>query len=441
MSGSFEQAAGHGRAGQAGGLGKAAVGAVVLSAAGTACGQDALQNALAIEPFLASSGNSELNNDRPHLGPVGLELGAYAGLELNDNVNSSQLNPQSDLLLRGGLSIGLGCQLTAQSDLRFSSDIGYVHYLNHPVYDHLEVAPNSALAWNIGLQDGTISIFDQFAYSQQVLAESAISGLAYFPRFNNTIGTEVSWQPGRWILDLGYSHEDTLSSSTQFRYLNSSSELFFSRGGWLVGAASQAGIEASGGLTRYEVSTQNNNSSVSAGPYLDLELTRAVHAALRGGAVFYLFDSAPLNRQGNQLNSYYLGLRVSHQFTDFLSHKIDVQRNVRQGLNQGSSFIEQFTASYSINYSLTSNISLQGGFSYEQGTQPFEVFVDIPPFGTFGVLTTENYSRYGATVSASWQATRKVAASLGYSHWFRTSNLSGLGYEVNSVLFNLSYKF
>src|SRR5262249_33094286 len=63
--------------------------------------QDALRSALSVEPLIQRSelGPVNLQPDRPHLGPVQLTLGAYGGLELNDNVNTSEQNPQSDLLL------------------------------------------------------------------------------------------------------------------------------------------------------------------------------------------------------------------------------------------------------------------------------------------------------------------------------------------------------
>lgn len=408
-----------------------------------AVGQDALRSALTIEPVLgASPPVSELSSGSlPHLGPVQLETGAYTGLELNDNINSSQSEAKPDLLLRGGLNLGLLWPATSESNLHFNSNFGYVHYLRYSQYDHLEVAPTSALSWSIGLQDGNLAFFDQFGYSQQVLAESAISGLATFPRFNNSIGTQLHWSPGRCTFDSGYTHNDSFSDSKQFEYLNSSSEFFFVRAGWRFGDISQAGLEASSSLTSYQLLAQNGNYSISLGPYTDWQVTRSLHLSLRGGPVLYIFQSQPGFSQDKQLDAYYLGFEVAHQLTDFFTHKINLQRDVRQGLNRGSSYIEEFTATYSGSLSLTSKVELGVAVTYEQGTQPLEVPVNVFPFGTFLVLSTENYSRYGTTLNASWRVTNKLAANLAYAHWSRASNLTGLGYDVNTVSLNLSYTF
>ena len=404
--------------------------------------QDALRSALSLAPVIAPTQTTpvDLRPDRPHLGPVQLTLGAYAGLEFNDNVNSSQLDPQSDLLLRGGVSAGLFWPATTQSDLRFGSSFGYVHYLKNSQYDHLEVGPNSALSWAIGFDDGTITFFDQFSYSQQVLAESAIAGLATFPRFNNTVGTRVDWLPDRWALEAGYSHNDSFSDSSQFQYLNSSSEYFFARGGWRFAETTQAGLEASSSFTSYQLASQPGNYSVSFGPYADWQITESLRASLRGGPVIYVFDSPPSSSQGKTLDAYYLGFEVSQRLSDFLSHRLSIQRDVRQGLNQGSSYIQELTANYSVSFSLTQRITIGTGITYEQGTQPFETAISTP-FGTLLFLTVEDYDRYGETLSASWQATEKLAATLALNHWLRDSNIKANGYTVNSLSLNVTFTF
>jgi hypothetical protein len=406
--------------------------------------QDALRSALSLQPVISPSQTApavDLRPERPHLGPVQLTLGAYTSLELNDNIGNSQFNPQSDLLIRGGLNLGVIWPATLQSELRFSSSIGYLHYVKNSFNDHLEVAPTSALSWAIRFDDGAITLFDQFSYSQQVLSESALSGIAIFPWFNNTIGTRVDWLPGHWAVQAGYSHNNSLSDSSQFQYLNAASEYLFARGGWRFAENTQAGLETSYSISRYQSATQADNSNVSLGPYAEWQVTDSLRASLRGGPVFYFFDPTSSSSSGRQLNSYYFGLNVADQLTDFLSQGLNIQRTVRQGLNKGSPFIEELTASYSVVFSLTQRVSLSASFAYDHGKQPYEVPVYIPPFGTFLVESTENFDRYGATFNASWRATEHLSASMAFNHWLRQSNIQGNGYTVNSLSFSLGYTF
>jgi hypothetical protein len=417
--------------------------AVVIAGSGKAQAQDALRSTLSLEPVIAPTQSAAVNlpPDRPHLGPVQLSLGVYAGFEINDNVNNSQFDPLSDILMRCGVNTAFDWPATTQSELRFASSLGFVHYLRNSQYDHLEVGPSSALTWAVSFDQGTLTFFDQFNYSQQVLAESALSNLATFPRFNNTIGARLDWLPGRWAFELSYSHNDSFSDSSQFQYVNSSSEYFSARGAWRIAEVTQTGLEASSSLTSYQLASQTGNYSISVGPYADWQVTQALHATLRGGPVFYVFNTQPGSTQNPQLTAYYVGLDVSHQLTDFLSHHLSIQRDVRQGLNQGSSYVQELVASYSISCSLTQRIKLGASLAYEQGTQPLQTPIYIFPFGTFIVTSIENYNRYGATLNASWRATERLSATLTYGHWLRESNVVGNGYAVNSLALNLSYSF
>src|SRR5262249_16893632 len=124
----------------------------ILSPGGIAKAQDALRSAISLQPVIAPAQPLpvDLRPEHPHLGPVQLTYGLYAGLELNDNITTSETDPQSDLLLEGGLNVGLFWPATLQSALQFGLSVGYVHYVRNPQFDHVQVAPNSALTWSIG---------------------------------------------------------------------------------------------------------------------------------------------------------------------------------------------------------------------------------------------------------------------------------------------------
>jgi len=406
-------------------------------------GQDALTSALSLEPIFSANQTApvDLRPNRPHIGPVQLSLGFYAGIEANDNINASETNPESDLLLHGGMSLGFIWPATEQSEVRFSGTLGYVHYVRYSQNDHLEIAPDSALTWAVGIGDATLTLFDSVSYSQSVSTESALSGVAVYPRLDNTIGARIDWLPNRWALALSYSHDDFISNSSQFDYLNRSSEYFFGRAGWRFAEKTQAGLEASASITDYQLSIQPNNKNVSFGPYLEWQVTQALYLALRGGSVIYLFDTPQKSLQGSELDSFYFGLEMSQQLTDFLSHRLSVRRDVRQGVNQGSGYIEQLTTDYAISWALTQRISVGAHFTYEHGKQPYDYPIYIFPFGQFIFETVENYDRYGGGPTISWQATDHISASVGYNYWLRQSNLPGLGYSQNSALLTVKYSF
>jgi hypothetical protein len=370
--------------------------------------------------------------EQPRAGPVQLTFGFYTGFQLSDNVNYVEENPQSDTIVRCGVLAGFAWPATEKSTLNLSAGIGYALYVTYPQYSSLEVTPNSALSWDISFEDGTLTIFDQFNYSSQVGSVSALYGLASFPRFDNTIGVKVAWLPNHWHIEGGYSHNDFLSDSTDFSYLNRSSEFFFARGAWRFAESTEAGVEASSSFTDYRMSIQNNNYSLSVGPYWDWQVTQSLHATIRGGWTSFDFSQTSGTAPPADINSYYAGLSVSQQLTEFLTHRLEARRDVRLGYYAGSDYLQEFVLNYSLDWRLTQNITLETSATFEHGTQPLQ----------FGISSVqEDYDWLGVGPTALWQATARTVLSAGYSFWQRTSNLPGRGYVQNSFTMRLTYQF
>jgi hypothetical protein len=417
-------------------------GALVALAATVAPAQDALRSSLAyaaVQPNQNPVAN--LAPDRPHLGPVQLSLGGYVGADYVDNVSYTQSNPLADEILDAGVNVGFDWPATDLSDLSLNTSIGYSHYLRYSQYDSLQVAPNSALSWNLLIPDGSVSFYDQFSYSQNVVSQPALSGVATFPIFDNTIGVRTDWEPGQWDAQAGYSHEDYFSDTSAFDYLDRSSENFFARGAWKFAEKNQAGLEASAGLTSYRVASQSDSQSLSLGPFLNWQVTHAIQVALRGGPTVYFFNSSAGAGQGSTLTSYYVGFLASQQLTEFVSHQIDLERSVSLGVNQGGNYLEQSSSSYSIAWALTQRIGLNVAASYQHGTQTFQNAVNVLP-GLFLLLNqTENYDLFSLGPSVSWRASDHLSTTLGYNYYLRNSNLPGRGYTANNLSWRLTYAF
>lgn len=403
----------------------------------TAEGQEALRNAISLEGSIAAESKTmSLQPDRPHLGPVQLTLGVYAGMIYDDNINESQSDAQSDVISRVGANLGFDWPATEHSELRFGTAIGYLHYFKNTANNGLEVNPNSALTYALSLDDVILTFYDQVSYSRQVTTEGALANVATLPQFDNTIGAKVEWDPGKWTFQTSYGHSIFLSDGGN-NYLNHSSEYFFGRAGWRFAEATQAGMEASGSLTAYQLNEQGGNYNYSVGGYVEWQVRPSLHLTLRGGPTFYTFSSQGQSGGNSTLDAYYVSLTATHQLTDFISHSLSINRDVQLGLNQGSDYIEQLAANYTITWALTKRINVGASVSYENGSQPLEHLL----FGFFPVQDTERYHRYGGGLQASWQFTGHLAANLSYNHQLRDSNLSNRNYTENSVSFGLNYAF
>lgn len=404
----------------------------------TAKGQDALYNAISLSGTIAAQSNPATPPpDTPHLGPVQLALGVYANSTYNDNINGSQSNPESDFIFQGGANLGLNWLATDRSDLQFATGIGYIHYLKYSANNGMVITPGSALTYSLSWNDLALTPYDQISYTRQVTSEAALANLATQPQFDNTAGIRAEWDPGHWILQASYGHDIFLSDNAN-DYLNRASEYFYTSAGWRFAKSTQVGVEASDSLAAYQLASQGNTDSQSVGAYVQWQILQSLNFTVRGGPTFYQF-SMPVEDGGNSsLTSYYVSLATTEQLTDFLSQSLQINRSVQKGANAGSSYVQQLTAGYSISWALTRRISLAASVTYDDGQQPLVVGYLL---GIIPIDGTENYQQYSGALQASWQCTDHLAASLGYNHWLRDSNLTGRSYSANSVTLGLTYTF
>ncbi len=403
--------------------------------------------ALSLDSVIQSQSSTNptvvLQPDQPHLGPVQLTVIPYSRISLDDNINLTATNTESDVIVGAGATVGAAWQVTGKSVVQLSSQIGYNFYLNHPDHDYLQISPGSALTWGFKLSDWLLTFFDQFNYTRNDIAVASVSNVSGIPIVDNTLGMRAQWQPGNWLTEAGYSYDNYFSTSTQFNYLNNDADYFFTRGAWLFSEHGQLGVEGSASYTYFSHPPQNNNNSYSVGPYVQWQPDPFINVSLHGGPTFYSFAPNASNPTQNNLTSYYVNLDVFHQMTEFLSEELTLNRSVSLGIGSGSPYYQQLSVDYLVRWYAKPWLNFFLRLDYQQGQQPYQEgfqFVDRPPF-IVPFYGTEYYNREGVSPGVSYQVTRKISASLVYSHWTRGSNFSQNTYNDDDVTFQLQYAF
>ncbi len=393
------------------------------------------QEALISERYADEAINSQTNTavapqpDGLRAGPVLLNVGTYLGVTFDDNINTSQNDPESDTSIHAGVNLGFLWPATPSSQLQLSSEFGYVTYLAHTRNDSIEIAPNSALTWGMSFDDGSVTLYDQFSYSEEVVTVPSVAGLDSLPRLDNTIGVRAVWSPKKWEFEAGLSHDDFYSTSSEFNYLDRGSEYFNLRAARRFGESTQAGIEFSASQTGYRLNVQSDNQSVSIGPYVNWIVTESFNAKISGGPTIYHFDAAP-GSPASTLNSYYFNLELTDQLTHFISHHLSATRSVELGFNRGNDYTELTSVSYGIDWAVTQYANLGLVLTYENGNQPLD-------FNT----TKEQFSRVGVGANASYKITDRFTSSVSFSHWDRSSDIEGNNYSDDQVSCQLTYNF
>lgn len=364
------------------------------------------------------------------MGPVLLNVGTYLSVTYDDNINASQDHALSDTSIHEGLDLGFVWPLTLNSRIQLASQLGYATYLNKTRSDSIEIAPNSALTWGMSFEDGNVTFYDQFDYSEEVITVPSVAGIDSLPRFENTIGMRTQWSPGKWQWEAGFGHSDFRSTDSTFSYLDRGSEYVSLRGARRFGESTQAGMEISASQTDYRLAIQSDNRSYSLGPYANWNVTKFINLNISGGPTIYRFDASP-SQPPSTLTSYYFDIEASHQLTEFISHRLSARRNVSLGYNQGNQYTELFSVTYALNWVATQNANIGLSLTYENGNQPL----------TLPSKEIENFDRIGIATGVSYRFTDRLGGGVHFSHWERASNISGNNYGEDSISFQLNYAF
>lgn len=433
-------------------------------AAGLGCGfwpglaahaQQALLSAYSLDAVLKTQAQAQARNQiqtnansvvtlaptRAAAGPVQFDLTPYSSVSVDDNITLVPNNTESDIILGEGANVGMVWQASGKSVVQLTSQVGYNFYLQHPGDDYLGIAPGTALTWGFSLKDWTFTFFDQFNYTHNNISNPSISGVSNIPIVDNTVGLRVDWQPGAWLLEAGFSHDNYFSTSSEFNYLNNEAEYFFARAAWQFAPQAKLGLEASASLTHFALPFQPDSTSYSAGPYLEWQVDPHVHLTLRGGPTLYQFAALGSQQPASSLPAYYVNFDLVHQINPYWSEELEADRSVSLGFIEGATYSEVLNLAYSVNWQPQSWLGFALTLGYQTGTQPFQQFVFFTPFSAGPLQVTEHFSRYSITARSTYQLTKKIDANLTLTHYTRESNLSYFRYADDMASLFVEYHF
>lgn len=396
---------------------------------GVACAQDALRTAVEGDRSYRQRKTPLVpRDDRLRAGPVDFSVGVGYGLEWSDNVQLQSEDPQSDFIHSVHMDVGGVWRAKQASVLTFGVGVGYFKYMDRSDLDRLIVSPDSEIAWDLEFKDLRVTIYDRCDYSEDVVSESALSGVASFARLDNVAGVRARWSPEHLRVEGGYAHQNYVAESDTFDYLTRASEQVFGRLGLELAEKMSAGAEATASVTDYDDKERSDNLSVSLGPFVEWQVQQDLTVRLRGGYVYYTFDESSVGTKSPDLRDYYVGIGGQHRLTEFIMHEIDVQREVRQGVNRGSDTLALWSARYTLNWMFHTHARVFAHLQFEDGEESL-----------YGV--PENYQRSGGGLGVAVEPWRRLSVSVGWRLMTKDSDSEFRDYDLMLVSLNAGYRW
>lgn len=403
------------------------LGAIVAGLSASA--QQALRSSMTSELALASRKAQVAN--QPYtvkFGEFRLLASPSLGAEYNDNIRISEQGQLDDFILKPFLQLGVTYPITHRNLLRLRLGVGYDYYTQHDEYSTFRLESGSEISFDIYVKDLWINLHDRFQYIRDPGTEAGVANTARYGGFDNTVGITTTWDLNDLILTLGYDHQNYISSSSEFEYMDRASELLLGRAGFRINPALTTGVEATGSFTSYDERVLNDNTGYSAGVYADWQPGSYFRVQPRLGYTAYMFDQTSRFIRAVDQDGYYAALSIVHDITEAVSYSITAGHELRLGIQADS--IESTYVRPSATWRFIKDWAFTTNVSYEHGTQGA---------GRNQGNFEEDFDWFGGGVSLSHAITRKLRGSLSYRYTLRTADATSREYTQNVVALNLTY--
>ncbi len=414
---------------------------LALLACATAQAQEAVRNSIASERAAearkANRTDAYYNLD---LDPVKLRFSASLAGEYNDNINQGSTNALEDYIVRPQIGVRAFWPVSERNTLDLNFNFGYEHYVNGTRPSRFIVTGDqeSGVFFDVYVGDFLIDLHDKFSLMQDPGAEASANGVASIFRLENTLGTAVTWDLDKLVLDFTYDHFNYVPLDDAQKYLGHQSELGTIRVAASLNPALTAGLELGGGTTEYSEPPLSNNRHISIGPFARYQVSQSIDARASVGYTLYWFDAASFSTNTifgtnsfPQTNSFtqagfYADVAITHQPTERTTQTLNIGQSLSTDIN--SAPVELFYVRYSVSLAIIQYWTFRPYVTFETGTEHV---------GT----RQEELDRFGAGLSVGRKITDKLTGAVSYQWLKKESNIPELGYNQNRLVLDLNYQF
>ncbi len=387
------------------------------------------------------------------VGEVLLRVEARMAVEFVDNVDLTR-QKKADLIISPEVSVNALWAVTKLNTLQFRAGLGYSYYINSPTLNRQQttIAPDSALNFNVYAGDVKINFHERFSLQQESTSQGTLSGIAQVERFTNTLGVSVLWDTNDVIWNAGYDHYTFLtlggansssgSSAATLSRLDHSTDQFSASIATKVTSSVIAGLEGTVAYSDYPKQPESNFTSITVGPYVEMQLTKYTHLFLSGGFKGYysganapgsvsLSSTTAAQPATGDPTGLYGNLSFVHRLNRLYSDHLDIAHSDDvEGL---SGHTQANTVRYGGVWTVNPRMSLSTTLFFED--------VRIISGSALGGGVASNFRRFGGTLSTGWQVSPRVGASLSYQYLKKQAVRATENYSQNRVTFALGYRF
>jgi hypothetical protein len=380
--------------------------------------------------FLSSSLQATTEDYNLKAGPVLLKVDAGLRGTYSDNISLSEFDRLEDYIITPYANLTAIWPMTQSNTLRVGLGVAYDKHLLNPDADSkapiLSSDSNTGFDFDIVAGDFRFNIYDYISYEQDPIDDGTISNTLNYGRFINRAGVDTTWDLNDVELMLGVYQENYWSTTSEFDYLDRSTQGVKAKASFQLGPETVTGIQATGTLNDYDGNVQNDGQRLSVGPFIRSKITENINAGAAAALELGQFDTGGLNGDQSDLVSYSLSGDISHRVNRYFKHDLLAARTVDLGTY--SNYTEIWEVRYDTSWKIFRDVLF--------GTTAFIEFGDQS-----GGLISDSFVRYGAGASLGYAWTKKLTSTLSYNYTEKNSDVFGRDYYQNKVVLDFRYSF
>jgi hypothetical protein len=357
-------------------------------------------------------------------GPVNLRFQSGLSVIANDNINYANTNRVADVSFAPGMKVRALWPITLENTLYFNTGISYQAYLKSSDLDHLNINPDSNLAFQLYVSDVAINFHDRFSISDDLSQTPTVSGTGSFLQMDNISGIDAICPLNDLILTVGYDHDWVSYPGAQFEASAHNSDFLYGRAAVTNSVVSYGG-EVGTGLTYYDQPVLDDNYQVSAGGFVQAPITEHLSFRASGGLATYLFSTSAAGTNISDIVSYYADLSLNHRINQWLGHSLSAGHRYQESADVD--LLELYYVYYDVAFDAIHQVPVTVRLLYEHGKS----------FGGSG----ENLDRYGIALKLKYDITQKLTGVAEYDFTDKNSSINVNSYVQNQVTLQLVYNF
>jgi hypothetical protein len=371
----------------------------------------------------------EANANQPYnlsLGPVNVRADASLSTAYNDNIGVAHTGRIGDCIITPTLGLHALWQATDLNALSLDVSLGYQWYTFHSSNSSLYINPNSAAQFNIYAGDFKINLHDRFSYSQDPINIGQLSNVNQFPLLENVAGFDVDWDLSDLIVSLGYDHQNQWVFDSAYSYLTYQSDTVTPKVTFHLSKTLDVGLVTALSSMRYNQDVQNNNTSITAGPFVTAQLSENISADAGLGADFANYDRGGSNGDTTNLGSFYANAGISQRVNNVISQSFTAGREFIPGVS--SNYTQRIYTNYNLSWQATNFLTV-GPSLWWENLHDSEAEI------------SENANRYGAGLNLAYSLTDHSNLGLNYQYVLKNASPSIDSYEQDVVTLDFLYHF